>query len=494
MRVARLGFAALILTASIFATAQAESPRASVVWPSVPGYGQAPRASSEFSLNRVAKILCSAVFVSERDLDEALRNSARRILPEADWQRLVGRSEEDSDAELRIDWNARTVRATLHGFSGRAKHHGDQGCVILPAGLDEVFFKTATVESLLPDPAHQPWPMGDRLPDFPLIPALDQAKVQQAVDAAFHGDGLTAAFVAAHKGKIIAERYGQGANRNTQLESWSMGKSLTATLVGVLVQQGHLSLDGPAPVGLWHEDTADPRGQITISDLMRMSSGLRFSHASQPRYEWGRGVPDHLYVYAAAIDAFNLSITRPAEFQPGSVGRYRNSDPLTLGYIIRQTVESLGYNYLSWPQVGLFDRIGIRKQVLETDAYGNFLLTGHDYGTGRNWARLGLLYLQDGVWEGERILPEGWVDFVSTPAPAWDAPVYGGLFWINSDGRWNVPRSAYYMSGAGGQQVIIVPTHDLVVARLGHSRGSAAGQAALNGAVAKLIEAIEKSP
>ena len=485
MRVARLGFAARILTGSI---------SASVVWSSALGHRQAPRASEEFSLNRVAKILCSAVFVSGRDVDEALRNSARRILPEADWQRLAARSEEDSDAELSIDRNTRTVRATLHGFSGRAKHHGDQGCVILPAGLDEVFFKPVTVESSLPDSAHQPWPMGDRLPDLPPSQALDQAKVRQAVDAAFEGDGLTAAFVAVHEGQIIAERYGQGADKNTQLESWSMGKSLTATLVGVLAQQGHLSLGGPAPVGLWHEDTADPRGQITVSDLMRMSSGLRFSHASQPAYEWGRGVPGHLYVYAAAIDAFNLSITRPAEFPPGTVGRYRNSDPLTLGYIIRQTVEGLGESYLSWPQAALFDRIGIREQVLETDAYGNFLLTGHDYGTGRNWARFGLLYLQDGVWEGERILPEGWVDFVSTPAPAWDPPVYGGLFWVNSDGRWNAPRSAYYMSGAGGQQVIIVPTHDLVVARLGHSQGSVTGQAALNVAVAKLIEAIERSP
>ena len=175
------------------------------------------------------------------------------------------------------------------------------------------------------------------------------------------------------------------------------------------------------------------------------------------------------------------------------MGRYRNSDPLILGYVIQQTVERLGHRYLSWPQKALFDRVGVRQQVLETDAYGNFLLTGHDFGTGRNWARLGLLYLQDGVWQGERILPEGWAEFVGSPAPAWDPPVYGGLFWVNSDGRWNAPRSAYFMSGAGGQNVIIVPSHDLVIARLGHSRGAEAGQAALNAALGKLIEAIDAS-
>ena len=224
-----------------------------------------------------------------------------------------------------------------------------------------------------------------------------------------------------------------------------------------------------------------------------MSSGLRFSHASQPAYEWGRSIPDHLYVYAAAVDVFDLSIKRPAEFPPNTVGRYRNCDPLILGYIIRQTVERMGVDYLSWPQVALFDRVGIRKQVLETDLYGNFILTGYDFGTARNWARLGMLYLQDGLWEGERILPRDWADFVSTPAPAWDPPVYGGLFWVNSDGRWNAPPSAYYMSGAGGQHVIIVPTHDLVVARLGHSEGGSAGSLALNLAIGKLIEAIDAS-
>ena len=455
------------------------------------GYGQAPRSPVEFGLNRTAKILCSAVFFSGRDLDEALRNSARRVLPDADWQLLASGSAEHPDAGISVDRDAGTVHVALHGFTGRAKYYGDQGCVILPAGFDDVFFEPVKLQSSLPDPVSQPWPMGDRIADQPLPEGLDPTKVREAVDAAFEGDGLTAAFVAVYKGQIIGERYGQGADKDTQLESWSMGKSLTATLVGMLVQQRHLSLDEPAPVALWHEDPEDPRSKITIRHLLRMSSGLRFSHASQPAYEWGRGTPDHLYVYGDGIDVFNFAITRPAEHPPNTVGRYRNSDPLTLGYIIRQTVEKQGKSYLAWPQAALFDRIGIRKQMLETDPYGNFILTGYDFGTGRNWARLGLLYLQDGVWQGERMLPEEWAEFVSTPAPAWDSPVYGGLFWVNGTGRWNAPPSAYYMSGAGGQHVIIVPTHDLVVARLGHSRGSRAGQAALNVALGKLIEAID---
>ena len=128
--------------------------------------------------------------------------------------------------------------------------------------------------------------------------------------------------------------------------------------------------------------------------------------------------------------------------------------------------------------------------MLETDVFGNFILSGYDFGTGRNWARLGQLYLQDGVWNDERLLPEGFVDFVSSPAPAWDRQQYGGFFWLNRTGRWtDIPRSAYSMRGAGGQRVVIIPTHDLVVARLGHSRGERVGDEGLNEALGLLVEA-----
>ena len=143
-------------------------------------------------------------------------------------------------------------------------------------------------------------------------------------------------------------------------------------------------------------------------------------------------------------------------------------------------------------QKELFDIIGIRKQVLETDPYGNFLLTGYDYGTARNWGRLGMLYLQHGVWKEEQILPDWWTEFVSTKAPAWEEPVYGGLFWINGNKSMPLPEEAYYMAGGGGQRTIIVPSMNLVVVRLGHFRGSAVGMESLNKALKKLVEAISK--
>jgi CubicO group peptidase (beta-lactamase class C family) len=179
------------------------------------------------------------------------------------------------------------------------------------------------------------------------------------------------------------------------------------------------------------------------------------------------------------------------------VGRYHNTDPVLINYLVRLAVEKRGQDYFSFPQRALFDRIGIRTMVMETDPYGNFLTQGYELASARDWARLGNLYLQDGLWNGQRILPEGYVKFVSTLAPAWAAdkrPVYGAFFWLNTD-RWMFPVSddAYFMTGAGGQYTIVVPSHDLVVVRLGHYRGEAAGTASLARALALLVQTIPRT-
>jgi CubicO group peptidase (beta-lactamase class C family) len=167
-----------------------------------------------------------------------------------------------------------------------------------------------------------------------------------------------------------------------------------------------------------------------------------------------------------------------------------------VSYLVRLGVERRGEDYLSFPQRALFDRIGIRSMVLETDPYGNFLLQGYELASARDWARLGNLYLQDGVWNGKRILPEGYVTFVRTVAPAWKndgRPYYGGFFWLNTNEAWPVPADAYYMAGSGTQIVLVIPSHDLVVARLGHYRGGGVGAQSLAKALALLMQAVPKS-
>jgi CubicO group peptidase (beta-lactamase class C family) len=275
-----------------------------------------------------------------------------------------------------------------------------------------------------------------------------------------------------------------------QLESWSMGKSIIGTLVGLMIQQGAFKLEDPAPVPEWHKAPNDSRAAIRVMDLMRMSSGLRFSRGSPEDIP---GYHDHNLIYTGAIDSYEFSITRPQQFAPNTMGRYRNVDPLTLGYLVREAVKKRGEDYLTFPQRALFDKIGIRRQVLEVDPYGNFLLTGYDYGTARNWARLGMLYLNDGVWLGKRLLPEGFVKFVSTPAPAWSDSAYGGMVWVNARGGWNLSKQSLAFRGAGEQDTYIDPTRQLVVVRMGHFPGMRPGLAALLKAQRLLMEAIPET-
>ena len=270
-----------------------------------------------------------------------------------------------------------------------------------------------------------------------------------------------------------------------------MGKSLAATLFALLVKDGTYTLEQPAPVPLWQQP-GDPRSAIRNIDLLRMSAGLKFLGNQEPGSN--QTYPDHYYIYTGGIDAFEYSITRPQEYPPNTDGRYRNSDPLTITYLAKLAVTRRGEEFLTWPQRALFDRIGIRRQVLETDPYGNFLITGYDYGTARNWARIGLLYLQDGMWQGQRILPEGWAEFVSTPAPAWKRPEYGGFFWLNRIGTWNLPPETYFAAGAGGQNTWIVPSQQLVIVRMGHMRGQGAARRATNTALGLVMEAVGAKP
>jgi len=450
-------------------------------------YVPPPGDALEHHASGFAKVMCSAVFITGLEPDFAAENVGFFTGPYSERAR-VGKPV--------IDHAAKAVHVTLpNGMKRTARYLGDQGCVTLPVGKDSVDFKPIRVKSSLPNPSTQLWPMGDVLPKDPLPAELDAAKVKQAVDTAFEpAAGMTAAFVVTWKGRLIGERYGKGITMHTPLESWSMGKSVTAALMGILIRQGVYDLQQPAPVPEW-QGPGDPRAKIRISDLLRMSSGLRIRAPQDPDYDPSGPYPDHVYLYTGSVNAFRYAATRPLQWPPGTVGRYRNTDPVLINYLVRLGVEKRGEEYLSFPQRALFDTLGIRTMVLETDPYGNFLTQGYELASARDWARLGNLYLQDGVWNGKRILPEGYVKFVSTVAPAWQAdrrPVYGAFFWINSEGGFPVPRDAYYMAGSGTQITLIIPSHDLVVARLGHYRGGGPGFQGLERALALLMEAVPR--
>jgi CubicO group peptidase (beta-lactamase class C family) len=446
-------------------------------------YVPPPGDALEHHASGFAKVMCSAVFITGLELDYAAENVGYFTAPYEQRARM---------GKPIVDRQNRTVQVKLpSGVTRTAKYVGDQGCVTLAAGKDTLGFTPVRLKKSLPDASTTPWPMGDKLPaDAPA--GIDMAKVKQAVDAAFEpADALTAAFVVTWKGRLVGERYGNHATAATPLESWSMGKSVTSTLMGVLIKQGAYELWQPAPVPEWQK-AGDPRAKIRIGDILQMSSGLRIRAPQDPDYDPSGPYPDHLYLYTGP-NAFQWAATRPPQWPPATIGRYHNTDPVLINYLIRLAVEKRGEEYLSFPQRALFDKIGVRTMVMETDPAGNFLTQGYEFASARDWARLGNLYLQDGMWNGERLLPEGYAKFVSTLAPAWKAdkrPVYGGFFWINGEGTFPVPREAYYMAGAGGQTTLIIPSHDLVVVRLGHFKGSPRSNEGFRKALALLIEAV----
>jgi CubicO group peptidase (beta-lactamase class C family) len=433
-----------------------------------------------------AKTLCSAVFLTGLDSADAEANVGFFTGP-LEYRHFV--------VDTVVDRARQEVRLTLpSGVTLVARRFKSQGCVTLPLGQDSVFFTPTWVEPNLPDAATTAWPMGDRLPEAPWPSEIDSAAFTAALDTTFGPpDAMTLAVVITYGGRILGERYANGIGIHTPLESWSMGKSITGTLIARLIQKGVYTLDQPAPIPQW-QTPGDPRQAIRIIDLMRMSSGIRIHAPLDPDYDPSQGYPDHLYLYTGGIDSYKWAATRPQQWPPNTVGRYRNTDPVLASYLVRLAAERLGVDYHSFPQRVLFDKIGVRNAIIETDPYGNFLGQGYELVAARDWARLGNLYLQDGVWNGERLLPPGYVRYVQTPAPAWVAdgrPIYGGgFFWVNGDGAMPIPRDAFSMEGAGGQSATVIPSHNLVVVRIGKYRGEEAGDAALRRGLAMLMHVV----
>jgi len=464
----------------------------------------------EMLLATVAKVLCSAVFVSGRDPAEAFRHSAlwalkAQLLPAAlaRWvQWRVDRDDARVDIWLdlnpavaadlvathraahpgfEVDWAGETARlANLCNVTRSAQFVGAQGSLIVPRDGDRrLYFEPRVLRRGPVSSAGWPGAISHEAGD------TDSDRIRDAIagvlDDAF-GDATAfhAAAVVVHRGRIVGERYADGISADMPLESWSMGKSVMGTLIGLLVGRGVLDLDARAPIATW-DVPGDPRRAITLRHLLNMSSGLRCTGQDDLRSAWRNGLPEHFLPYTEALNVADFATQRSAEFPPATVGRYRNCDPLSLAMIFHDTVrDKLGECPLSWPQTELFDRLGMHGLTLETDRWGHFIVSGFDYGTARDWARLGLLYLRDGMWEDSREFPAGWAPFARAPAPAWKDRNYGAKMWLNSMGEYALPQDTFYMAGGGGQYVFVVPSADLVIVRMGHTRGWEGAQAKVN--------------
>jgi CubicO group peptidase (beta-lactamase class C family) len=408
-------------------------------------------------------VVCSAVFLAGRTPEDAAKNSTAFYVNDA---------HRNAAHDLQVDRTARTVRVTVGTETAKARAIGDRGCVVERPGAP-VPPASPVFSSLGPGKAI-PWPMGDGPDPLPPPVSVNRQALDAAVALAFADpEAMTQAVLVVHKGRLVAERYADGVGPGTLLDSSAMGKSLLATLLGVLVAEGRLDPGAAASVAAWRA-AGDPRGAIRVVDLMQMSSGLQCSMPFDEGYKPEQGYTDGQRVYNGGIDAVAFAESRPATAPPGTVGNYANCDPLVLTGILRRTVESRGETVPSWAQRSLLDQLGVRRLVVEPDPYGNPLFIGVVWATARDWARLGQLYLQDGNWQGQRLLPPGWATRVRTPAPAWKPPDYGAGFWLDGEHEMSLPPDVFFMEGLGLNTAYVVPSRQLVIVRMGHAFGGRA--------------------
>jgi CubicO group peptidase (beta-lactamase class C family) len=418
-----------------------------------------------------AKTMCSCVYVSGRT-PESVKAKELQVFPGLSTAEF--KFESDSSVSTKILWHTST-----------ALFRKGLGCTLISErSLEELKnqkFNLAQVPDINQDTV--PWPSGDKLDSLPKNISIEL--INSAVDSAFYEVDQnkpihTHAVVIVYDGKIIAEKYSEGFDKHSKLMGWSMTKSISNALVGILVKEGKLNLEDPAPIPEWKNDD---RKSITLNNLMQASSGLKWSESYF--------VPssDFHNMFIRSDDKGGYAAKSELKHKPGEVFEYSSGTTNLLSRTIRQTVGDDAYYRFTFEK--LFYKIGMYGAVMEPDASGTFVMSSYSYATARDWARFGLLYLQDGMWNGERILPEGWVKYSSTPAPAARKREYGAQWWLNAGDPNNptdakfpgLPAESIIADGFENQFVVIVPSKKLVVVRLGVTHNK-------NFKIAKLVNGV----
>ncbi len=397
------------------------------------GVGLYLRPIAPIATGYAAKTVCSGHFISGRALDDV-----RDDLPGNPLVPFLA---------VDVDEVAGTSTATLFRvWSSTAWHTDGLGCTLAD---DETSFSPVAAAS------KDPWP--SQATDVP-------SGVTDAIDAAFaedRADGLlrnTRAVVVLRAGELVAERYADGFDSDTPLLGWSMTKSVANTMVGRLVMDGRLDVDADRLRPEWNDGRAD----IRLRDLLSMSSGLDFEEVYDPG-------TDATAMLFTPQDTGAYAASKPSTSTPGEVWSYSSG---TTNIICDEVHEASGLGPEAAAEL-IFRPLGMTSAVLEPDVHGDMVCSSFMYATARDWARFGQWVLQDGVWDGERLLPEAWIADSTTPVDLdTDGTPYGWQWWLNTgaggDMRMpSVPADAFWASGNEGQQVVVIPSEDLVVVRLG---------------------------
>ena len=361
--------------------------------------------------------------------------------------------------EARVDREARTISVAYDpAMPPRlAAWRPTLGCTTLPIGATaDAIAALPRVEARAPDLDARRWPMGDR-DATASTPAALRTAVARAFDRRSYGQGSeTTAVVVVKDGRIVAEQYRPDFNMHSSQRTWSVGKSLAATVIGAAVQQRLIDVAAPAPVPEW-KAPGDPRVRITTDQLLRMVSGLNSDHAGNRT--------DALYF--GGIGVAEQAGGWPIVAAPGTAFRYANNDTV-LAIRGLQHVLGDGDKSLRFPFEALLWKIGMTRTVPETDTRGHFIMSSQVWTTARDLARLGLLYLDNGMWDGQRLLPANWRSYVARQGPAQPPSGYGyGASWWTFPKDSGLPQGAIIARGNRGQYIVVIPSRTLVIVRRG---------------------------
>jgi len=405
-----------------------------------------------------AKNLCSCLFVAGRD-----ERSVREDELSVNFVKL---------GTFTVNKEDSSVIGSVIGLAKRkAIFRKGLGCTLVndigEKELRSQQFITASLPEINRDTI--PWPQGDWIKDS-MSAGIDLLQLKQAINNVFTEPVpkkkiSTRAVVVLHDGKLIAEQYAPGFDRNSKMLAWSATKSITAALIGILVKEGKLKTDEFAPVPKW-KDVNDPRHKIKLEHLLQQTSGLDFEEIySKPS--------EVITMLFSKGDMAEYTAGRNLKHTPSTVFNYSGGNTNILQSLIRQTVGERYYH--QFPYYSIFYKTGMYSALLEPDAAGTFVGSSYMFASARDFARFGLLYYNDGIFNGERILPEGWVKKSSTSSTADKLKHYGYQFWLNgfdkknSSKRWypDAPADMFFADGFGGQEIYIIPSKKLVVVRLG---------------------------
>ena len=303
-----------------------------------------------------------------------------------------------------------------------------------------------------------PFPYGNQGTKDTIFPDVDYQRLDKAVADVFanYESQKTRTVLIAYKNEIIAEKYIKGFTKDTPVLGWSMTKSILGTLYGILQYQGKIDLQSPAPIPAWE---LDERKNITLNHLLRMQSGLAWN-------EDYTSISDVTKMLFLDSDMTLAQAKNSAISAPGEVWNYSSGTSNLLSGILRQQFKT-HHEYLDFPYVSLIDKIGMHSMLIETDMVGNFVGSSYGWANTRDWAKFGILHLNKGLWNGDRLFDQNWIDYITTPTAHSDGD-YGAHFWLNAGGRYpDVPKDMYSVNGYQGQRVFIIPSKDLVVVRTG---------------------------